>query len=489
MGVPSVGADRREPSADVLTVVPPPTFVPLSSAGLPLAAARLFVVTAEVVLVLAAAIVSKLAYLDWLLNSHPPVEPYIAIGLVMSAAVYIVYNQMGLYEINNLTRAELGVGSIVGGLLIALVTVLGTLYSLKQLGDLSRGWVFLWLGLMAVSITSLRYIFSRWAKAAMASGLLLQRIAIIGTKDFPLELATRIRAAEGLSGAIDLYHYDSSKNDIRFSGGLQELEETMAVRPYDRVVVGFPSSETEAIRRTVRLLGAYTSELFLCTDLAPASVAMSGKRPIMGIKTEVVQLVPKSEYWALLKRTMDAVVAASLLVLLAPLLLIAAVAIRLESSGPVLFRQRRIGRNSTVFRIYKFRTMNVVEDGSCIVQATRDDHRVTRVGRFLRKTSIDELPQLLNVLAGDMSLVGPRPHAIAHDVEFEQKFDLFARRRRVKPGITGWAQVNGFRGETTTTEDIRRRMEHDLDYIENWSIWLDVEILVRTAFVLAKGAY
>jgi putative colanic acid biosynthesis UDP-glucose lipid carrier transferase len=209
----------------------------------------------------------------------------------------------------------------------------------------------------------------------------------------------------------------------------------------------------------------------------------------MGIKTEVVHLVPKSESWALLKRTMDVVVAASALVLLAPVFLIAAIAIKLDSPGPVLFRQRRIGRNSSIFRIYKFRTMNVTEDGANIAQATRDDKRVTRVGRLLRKTSIDELPQLLNVLAGDMSLVGPRPHAIAHDTEFEQKFDLFARRRRVKPGMTGWAQVNGYRGETKTTEHIRRRMEHDLDYIEKWSIWLDVEILFRTVFVLARGAY
>lgn len=489
MGVPSVGADRLEAPAGGLTVVLPATFVPLSSAGLPLSVARSALAAVEFVIVLAAAIVSKLIYLDWLLDSHPPFHTYIAIALLMCVSVYIVFNQMGLYETENLTRPELGVGSIVGGLLISLMTVLGTLYSVKQLGDLSRGWVFVWLGLMAIPLTILRYVFARWAKSAMASGLLVQRIAIIGTKEFPIELASRIRAKEGLSGAIDLYHCGPPDHDIRFAGGLRELEATMAVRPYDRVVVGIPSNEIEAVRSTVRLLGGYTTELLLCTDLAPESVAISGRRQIMGIKTEVVHLVPKSESWAVLKRTMDVVIAASALVLLVPLFLIAAVAIKVDSPGPVLFRQRRIGRNSLVFRIYKFRTMNVVEDGPNIVQATRDDGRVTRVGRLLRKTSIDELPQLLNVLAGDMSLVGPRPHAIAHDAEFEQKFDLFARRRRVKPGMTGWAQVNGYRGETKTTEHIRRRMEHDLDYIEKWSIWLDIEILFRTVFVIARGAY
>ena len=489
MGVPSAGADRREAPAEVLTGVSPATFVPLSSAGLPLSVAKAAVATVEVVLVLATAIVAKLIYLDWLLNSHPPPQPYLEIACLMCVAVHIVYNQMGLYEIENVTRSEFGVGSIIGGLFISLATVLGSLYALKQLGDLSRGWVFVWLGLMAVSIPLLRHVVARWVKRAMASGLLVQRIAIVGTKEFPIELANRIRAKEGLSGAIDLYHCGPPNDDIRFAGGLRELEATMAVRPYDRVVVGIPSSEVEAVRSTVRLLGAYTTELLLCTDLAPESVAMSGARQIMGIKTEVVHLVPKSESWALLKRTMDVVVAASALVLLAPVFLIAVIAIKLDSPGPVLFRQRRIGRNSSIFRIYKFRTMNVTEDGANIAQATRDDKRVTRVGRLLRKISIDELPQLLNVLAGDMSLVGPRPHAIAHATEFEQKFDLFARRRRVKPGMTGWAQVNGYRGETKTTEHIRRRMEHDLDYIEKWSIWLDVEILFRTVFVLARGAY
>jgi len=133
--------------------------------------------------------------------------------------------------------------------------------------------------------------------------------------------------------------------------------------------------------------------------------------------------------------------------------------------------------------------MTVAEDGQVVVQAKRNDVRVTRVGRFLRRTSLDELPQLLNVLAGDMSLVGPRPHALAHDEAFEEQLDLFSRRRRVRPGITGWAQVNGYRGETRTIEDIHARMQHDLYYIDNWSIWLDLEILARTLMVATRRAY
>jgi lipopolysaccharide/colanic/teichoic acid biosynthesis glycosyltransferase len=165
-----------------------------------------------------------------------------------------------------------------------------------------------------------------------------------------------------------------------------------------------------------------------------------------------------------------------------PFLVGVALLIRRDSRGPALFLQRRYGFNQQPFRILKFRTMETAEDGDVIVQATRDDARVTRVGRWLRCWSIDELPQLLNVIKGDMSLVGPRPHALSHNREYEQKISRYARRHNVKPGITGWAQVHGLRGETDTDEKMRKRVEHDLYYIDNWSLWLDVRILFLTLF-------
>jgi len=191
---------------------------------------------------------------------------------------------------------------------------------------------------------------------------------------------------------------------------------------------------------------------------------------------------PLSPFEALQKRAFDFVVATGLLVALMPVLICVALLIRLDSRGPALFLQRRYGFNQHPFRIIKFRTMHVADDGDVIVQATRDDHRVTRIGRWLRAWSIDELPQLVNVIRGDMSLVGPRPHALSHNREYEQKISRYARRHNVKPGITGWAQVNGLRGETDTDEKMRRRVEHDLYYIDNWSLWLDVRILFLTAF-------
>ncbi len=189
---------------------------------------------------------------------------------------------------------------------------------------------------------------------------------------------------------------------------------------------------------------------------------------------------PLSSVEVAAKRVGDVVLAAGALVVLAPVLLAVALAIRLDGPGPVLFRQRRYGFNQEPFRILKFRTMTRMEDGADLRQATAGDARVTRVGRFLRRTSLDELPQLVNVLKGDMSLVGPRPHALAHDQRFERLVALYARRHNVRPGITGWAQVNGWRGETDTPEKIRGRVAHDLHYIDNWSMWLDLSILVRT---------
>jgi Undecaprenyl-phosphate glucose phosphotransferase len=190
------------------------------------------------------------------------------------------------------------------------------------------------------------------------------------------------------------------------------------------------------------------------------------------------------------KRLLDISMASFGLIVIAPLMALVALLIKIESAGPVLFMQTRNGFNGRPFRICKFRTMYVVEDGPVIRQATKNDPRITRLGRMLRRTNIDELPQLLNVIAGDMSLVGPRPHAAAHNTEYEKLIANYAFRYHVKPGLTGWAQVNGFRGETRTLDLMAKRVEFDLSYIDNWSFWLDCKILLRTLLMgLQPNAY
>jgi len=182
------------------------------------------------------------------------------------------------------------------------------------------------------------------------------------------------------------------------------------------------------------------------------------------------------------KRLEDLVLGTIFLVLLAPVMLVVALAIKLTSPGPVLFRQRRHGEDGVEIEVLKFRSMKVMENGATVVQAQRKDPRITRVGAFLRRTSLDELPQFLNVLAGSMSIVGPRPHAIAHNDLYRTKILEYMRRHKVKPGITGWAQVNGLRGETDTLEKMVARVEHDLWYIRHWSFWLDLKIVFLTVF-------
>lgn len=216
--------------------------------------------------------------------------------------------------------------------------------------------------------------------------------------------------------------------------------------------------------------------------------ASSGYQRIASLE---IQRAPLSATECTVKRVVDLAVGSVALLLFTPIFLLTAIAIRLDGNGPVFFLQNRKGFNGRQFVMFKFRTMTVQENGEVVTQATRNDPRVTKIGRLLRAASIDELPQLLNVLRGDMSLIGPRPHALAHDNQFEQLLEAYAFRHHVKPGMTGWAQVNGLRGATPSVELIARRVEMDLWYINNWSLWLDVQILVKTFFevIRERNAY
>jgi undecaprenyl-phosphate galactose phosphotransferase/putative colanic acid biosynthesis UDP-glucose lipid carrier transferase len=209
----------------------------------------------------------------------------------------------------------------------------------------------------------------------------------------------------------------------------------------------------------------------------------SARQRVLAIE---IQRAPLSGAERFVKRVMDVSVASLALIFFLPVMALTAIAIKLDGPGPVIFRQRRKGFNGQQFVMFKFRTMTVQENGPIVAQATRDDPRVTSIGRLLRSASIDELPQLLNVLNGDMSLIGPRPHALAHDNYFENVVGDYAFRHHVKPGITGWAQCNGARGATPSIEHISERVKLDLWYINNWSLWLDIQILIKTFFEVLR---
>jgi Undecaprenyl-phosphate glucose phosphotransferase len=263
--------------------------------------------------------------------------------------------------------------------------------------------------------------------------------------------------------------------------------ETTRMRQPEAVFIIAPWSETELIDSCVEELLTIPVEIHLGPERILDRFDHVRISKLGPMATLQVTRAPLSAFEVLQKRIFDIVVSASALVLLAPLLACVAILIRINSRGPVLFFQRRYGFNQQPFRIIKFRTMTTLEDGDMVRQATRSDSRVTPIGRWLRRFNLDELPQLVNVLKGDMSLVGPRPHPLSHDRKYEQKISRYARRHNVRPGITGWAQVNGFRGETDTDEKMRQRVDHDLHYIDNWSLWFDIRILVLTLF--SRDAY
>jgi Undecaprenyl-phosphate glucose phosphotransferase len=254
----------------------------------------------------------------------------------------------------------------------------------------------------------------------------------------------------------------------------------------DEIVLAIPWVATDVIERAEAALRVLPIPVKLVPDVRIAKLLARPLFEFGPTKAIAIQLAPLTAAQRSFKQLLDLSLAAVGLILLLPTLGVLALAIRLESAGPAFFLQSRIGFNGRPFPIFKFRTMSTLDDGPVVRQASRNDPRVTPLGRLLRALSIDEIPQLLNVLRGEMSMIGPRPHALAHDNEYGRRIATYAMRRRMKPGLTGWAQVNGCRGETPNVDAMQRRIEYDLWYIECWSIWLDVRILLMTIVQLLR---
>jgi Undecaprenyl-phosphate glucose phosphotransferase len=270
-------------------------------------------------------------------------------------------------------------------------------------------------------------------------------------------------------------------------GGLEDLRDYARDNDVDDVIIALPWSADQEIMRLVAMLRELPVNVYLSSDLIGFQLPFRSCPDHFGT-TPLVEVIGRPlEGWGVLRKAaLDYSLGILLTVLLLPLMAAVALAIKLDSSGPVFFRQERYGFVNRVFRIWKFRTMRHGAPASTTLQATRNDARVTRVGRFLRRTSLDELPQLFNVLNGTMSLVGPRPHAVDHNEEYSKLIRGYFARHRVKPGITGLAQVNGFRGETETVEKMEARVRYDIHYVENWSLFLDAKILATTVLAILR---
>jgi Undecaprenyl-phosphate glucose phosphotransferase len=363
-----------------------------------------------------------------------------------------------------------------------------------------REWPFLWLFSSAVLLVAWRCYLSRQLNSWSDSGRLARRVAVIGAGEFSREFIERLRSEPNFYTVVGLYDDRLSRipavqDGVRVRGSVRDLLERSREEQIDLIVIALPLSAMSRISMILEQIGSAVADLCLTTDFVgfryrSSQISAVGSNPVVLIEER-----PLKDWRAAKKSAFDIVVGSLILVILSPLLALVALAIRLDSPGPVLFRQPRLGFNNRLFTCYKFRTMHHgMTDLLGDRQATRGDARITRLGKGLRALSIDELPQLLNVLKGDMSLVGPRPHppnTKAEDKLFGDVVAKYAFRHRVKPGITGWAQVNGWRGETKTVEQIENRVACDLAYIENWSIWLDLRIMVLTITreILSRHAF
>jgi undecaprenyl-phosphate galactose phosphotransferase/putative colanic acid biosynthesis UDP-glucose lipid carrier transferase len=382
-------------------------------------------------------------------------------------------------------------GRIAGAGFLAIVLVVNTLFLLKVSGAYSRGAVVVFCGSAPLGVVLERLMLGGYLRWAFRSGMVKGRAAVV---------IGDVNELDSLSGHDFLEFGIAEAASFR----LRFLANSPALAPIDRITVIWAIDAARKLRvnelalmvpwecdvaldEILRLVRISPLPVRLYPDANARRVMRRNANPAAAVRAAVeLQRAPLSWAERALKRTTDIVLAGLALLTLAPLLAIVAVCVRLESPGPAIFRQRRRGFDSDEFVIYKFRTMYVVEDGDRIVQATRNDSRVTRLGRVLRRTSIDELPQLLNVLRGDMSIVGPRPHAVAHDEEYKAKIGDYALRHHVKPGLTGAAQVAGLRGETPTLSAMEDRIQKDLWYVDNWSPLLDMKIILQTFVELVR---
>jgi putative colanic acid biosynthesis UDP-glucose lipid carrier transferase len=313
------------------------------------------------------------------------------------------------------------------------------------------------------------------------------RAAVIaGYNDVSRGLVERIRKNREFGIIVKGYFDDRSAarlglpEDKILLGGLPELAAYVNKSNVDLIFIALPMRQVQRVVDLLEELRDTTASIYFVPDIFVVDLIQSRTAEIDGVPIVAMCETPFQGSRALVKRSMDIIISAVALIVLSPFLLVIALLVKLSSPGPAIFRQRRYGLDGQIIDVLKFRTMTVTEDGPIVQQATREDERVTAIGRQLRRYSIDELPQLLNVLRGSMSLVGPRPHAVAHNEQYRRLIKGYMVRHKVPPGITGLAQVNGCRGETSRLEDMRRRIEYDLDYLRHWSPALDLRILVQT---------
>jgi Undecaprenyl-phosphate glucose phosphotransferase len=435
-------------------------------------------------------------YLIWLSNVRSVHWPDYAIALLFGALVaFNLFQFSGTYRFESLIEPASSLRRVSTGWIGVTVILIAVGFFTKLSDSYSRVWSVSWFFSAWAGLLFGRAVLHARSRQWVREGRLSRSVAVVGTSPIGRRLVEYFTQHPDSGVRVVGVFDDDRREDAPhppktsyagppFLGDLDALERFVRVNPLDTVIIAISPEEEDRLLAITAKLKTLPVDVRMCPGMVGFNfdgqgVSYFGHLPLFNIVNR-----PLSDWQMMIKAIEDRVVSTLILVAIAPLMTAIAVAIKFDSPGPVFFRQRRYGFNNGLIEVFKFRTMHHDQRDDNADQLTRrGDPRVTRLGAFLRATSLDELPQFFNVLRGEMSIVGPRPHALSAKAAgrlYDEAVRDYASRHRVKPGITGWAQVNGWRGETETLEQIRKRVEHDLVYIENWSLWLDLKIIGLT---------
>jgi Undecaprenyl-phosphate glucose phosphotransferase len=431
------------------------------------------------------------------LGSRPDAPAVLGFLLIILAlSTVLVLRGLGLYRMKALVE---GRWTFLKSLSAAFITGSAICVGTSRLVmPLPADWIPGWFSLLVLHFSITRFALQAWAQPIAAAGRFRKRIAIVGGGRAAEDALNAIESSRNLDveivGLFDDRYDARSPDSIRRHrkiGKIADLEGFARRQRVELIVVAIPMSAEARLLQILKRLWELPIDIRISGQasslkLSPRAYTHLGNLPLLAVFDR-----PLKGWGLFLKSAMDIAIASAAIIGLSPVMLATALAVKLESKGPVIFRQKRYGFNNELIEVYKFRSMYAdLADADAKRLVTKDDPRVTRVGRIIRKTSLDELPQLFNVLTGQLSLVGPRPHATqakAANALYEQVVDGYFARHKVRPGITGWAQINGWRGETDTREKIEQRVKYDLEYIDRWSLAFDLYILIKTPFALIKN--
>jgi Undecaprenyl-phosphate glucose phosphotransferase len=449
------------------------------------------VVALEFFLLAGTCYITSAIYYETFLATSPPIEQYVPAALLIAFLVLLTALGFKHYVGIQAKSRDRFMWSGIGAVALAFSLFLSLLFVLKIADWYSRGtFFFQFIGTGVAVLIARASTHTRIRRAIRSGAVEARRAVFVGDPTKNRDILNNLRQF-GIRAMATLplphVHGNTVPGVGVFSQNVRKfVDKCRAFKPDDIIFLAAPSDLPR-----IACVADALSELPVTVHMIPMGASdLWGSSKVVnfgGIVTVQVLHPPLSAFDLVAKRAFDICIASLTLLVCSPFLLVVALAIKLDSRGPAFFRQTRHGYNNEVIRVLKFRSMTTTEDGRHFKQAVKNDPRVTRVGRILRRTNIDELPQLVNVLLGEMSIVGPRPHPIALNEAFAERISPLSRRHKVKPGITGWAQVNGYRGETDTDEKMRRRIECDLFYIDNWSFLLDIKIILLTLF--SKRAY